>query len=836
MDILGDIIIQNIHIIHNLKFKSNKNLLMKIILSLFTSLVFLIGVQGQSGTISGKLFDENSEPIMFANVILKLQENGEIVKVETSDENGSFNFVNVSNQNYLLTATYVGYDDLVINDLNVEKGDVNLGELNMNVSSVQLETAVITAQRALVEIKPDRTVFNVQGTVNSAGDNGLDLLRKAPGVLVDNNNNVSVLSRTGVMFYVDGKRLPLSGEDLSNYLQNIPAEQIDRIDIITNPGAKYEAQGNAGIIDIRLKKDDTIGYNGVINATGSVGMYARGNVGFSGNYRNKRMNVFGSVGANMGDFYNRMSFLNEQNGLVLRETNKSINSNRNGNVRIGTDFFLTKKSTLGFLINSNIGDGSSDSRNRSEISSALSAGRIDSVLVAENTSDSDNSQNTFNINYVYLDGEKKLNIDADYGRYRTDAFFNQPNNYFDSTEMVLFSQVLTEYQTPTDIDIYTFKADYETPMLGGQLGFGTKLSKVATANTFLFYNIENGESMLNDQRSNTFDYDENVYAGYVNYARQLSAKINMSAGLRVETTDATGDLQVFDITKSEPPVELNYTNVFPTAGLTYMHSPMHMWSVNYGRRINRPDYNVLNPFRIQLSELSFSKGNARLNPEIVNNVELGYTYQYMYNFKLAYSRTVDQITRLIGPDDVDPRAGFITWANLATQTIYSANISAPITINKWWSTFINVNAGYQDNRADYGEDGVVDVQAFNYNVYQQSTFSLPNNWKAEISGWYSGPGIWGGVFKYDPSYSINLGIQRKFFNEKLSVKLNVNDITFQSGWSGVSNFNGLRGTGRGNWDSRRATLSMSYNFGNNKIKSRNRKTGLEDETSRIGGE
>ena len=155
-------------------------------------------------------------------------------------------------------------------------------------------------------------------------------------------------------------------------------------------------------------------------------------------------------------------------------------------------------------------------------------------------------------------------------------------------------------------------------------------------------------------------------------------------------------------------------------------------------------------------------------------------------------------------------------------------------MKKWWSFYVNASAGYQDNRADYGDDGVVDVQAFNYNFYQQSTFNLPKKWIFEISGWYSGPGIWGGVFKYDPSYSLNLGIQRKFFNDQMNVRLNANDVTFQSFWSGVSNFNGLEGTGRGNWDSRRVTLSISYGFGNNNVKSRNRKTGLEEESKRVG--
>ena len=228
-------------------------------------LAFGIVINGQS-SITAKLVDEADQPVMFANAVLYKLSDNSLVKVETSDTEGKVSFANVPQDIYTLKVTYVGYDDLVINDINTTtKTSVDLGSQSMAVSSVQLEAAVVTAQRSMVEVKPDRTVFNVQGTVNSAGDNGLGLLRKAPGVLVDNNNNVSVLSRSGVLFYIDGKRLPLAGDDLTNYLENIPAEQIDRIDIITNPGAKYEAEGNAGIINIKFRRDKNLGTSGNAN-------------------------------------------------------------------------------------------------------------------------------------------------------------------------------------------------------------------------------------------------------------------------------------------------------------------------------------------------------------------------------------------------------------------------------------------------------------------------------------------------------------------------------------------------------------------------------------------
>ncbi|MDO8970112.1 MAG: outer membrane beta-barrel family protein, partial [Saprospiraceae bacterium] len=247
-------------------------------------------------------------------------------------------------------------------------------------------------------------------------------------------------------------------------------------------------------------------------------------------------------------------------------------------------------------------------------------------------------------------------------------------------------------------------------------------------------------------------------------------------------------------------------------------------------------YNVLNPFNNQISQLSYEKGNPFLRPEIVNNLELGYTLAYRYNFKLAYSRTTDQITRLIAPDTEDPRAGFITWANLADQTVLSLSVSAPVQITKWWNAYFNASGSHLDNQADYGNGAVVDVQAFNYVIFQQHTFDLPLELKAEVSGYYSGPGVWGGVFLYESNWGLNLGLQRKFLQERLNVRLSAEDLFYENGWDGYSDFNGLLSYGGGRWDSRRISLSLGYRFGNDNVKSRKRKTGIEAEAGRVGGD
>ncbi|MCB0578163.1 MAG: TonB-dependent receptor [Phaeodactylibacter sp.] len=810
---------------------------MRHVLTLFALLLWL-GSQAQSASIRGQVQEAGGAPAAFANVILYTTADSSLYKAQATDGAGLFNLRGIAAGNYHLKATYIGAPDLWVADIQLEEGgQLDLGKRSFSSATFDLTEATVTASRTMVEVKPDRTIFNVEGTINSAGSDAISLLRKAPGVTVDNNDNINVLGRSGVLLYVDGKRLPLTGQDLTNYLQNLPAEQIDRIEIITNPGARYEAEGNAGIIDIRLKKDENLGANGSVNATYSQGRYGRSNGSASGNYRNKFFNAFATAGLADGSNYHDMKFLNFQNGLQLDEINNSRNKWQNYNYRAGMDFFLADQHTLGFMASGMQMEGDRWSLNRIAISDEQTPASIDSILVAFNTADDRRTNNTYNLNYQFDNNKgRSLNIDLDYGRYENDSRRLQPNRYFDAAEEELLTEIINSFDTPTDIDIYTFNADYEEKLWGGKLGIGAKLSRVVSDNTFLFYDVLNGNPELNTRRSNLFKYEENVYAGYINYARPIGKKWNFSAGLRAEQTDATGNLEAFLPELQEPPAELNYLNWFPSAGLTWQVSPQNTLALNYGRRINRPDYNVLNPFNNQVSQLSYEKGNPFLRPEIVNNLELGYTLAYRYNFKLAYSRTTDQITRLIAPDEEDLRAGFITWANLAEQTVISFNASLPVQVVKGWDAYFNLSASHLDNQADFGEGATVDLQAFTYSIYSQHTISLPAGFKGEVSGYYSGPGIWGGVFEYESNWSLNLGLQRKFLQERLNVRLSVNDIFYETGWDGQSTFDGLTAIGSGRWDSRRASLSLSYSFGNEKVKSRKRKTGLEEEAGRVGGE
>ena len=353
-------------------------------------------------TITGKLIEDEDITVMYANVALYKSSDSTLVKVESSNEEGIFAIRNIDAGNYFFKATYVGYDDYVLPNIELNSAQtVDLGTIIMKSLTLGIEEVTVTAKRQMVVIKPDRTIFNVEGTVNNVGTDAISLLRKAPSVTVDNNDNVSVLGRSGVIVYVNGKRVPLGGDDLSNYLKNITSDQIDRIDIITSPSAKYEAEGNAGIIDIILKKDANLGANGSIGGSFTQGLKTRYNLNTSGNYRNKKVNIFGNFGYNANDNFNQIDANSFQNNLYLVETNNFQFDRSNFSYGLGMDFFLTEKHTLGVLYNGAYAKNTEILINKIIISPIQTPNEIDSILVANSDGNGTRLNNTANLNYRY---------------------------------------------------------------------------------------------------------------------------------------------------------------------------------------------------------------------------------------------------------------------------------------------------------------------------------------------------------------------------------------------------------------------------------------------------
>jgi iron complex outermembrane receptor protein len=785
----------------------------------------------QTGTIAGKIIDNNQEPVSFANVILKSAADSSLVKVEYTHDDGTFQMINITPGEYWVTVSYVGLNPYRTAPFQLADGqNIEMPTINMKTTGTDLQEVTVTAEKPLLELKPDKMVLNVEGSINASGSTALELMRKSPGVIVDNNDNISLLGKSSVQVYIDGKPSPLGGADLAAFLKSIQSTEIESIEIITNPSAKFDAEGNGGIINIRMKKDKRLGTNANVNLGYSVGEVAQYNSSVSGNYRNKKMNAFGSFSYNDGRNVNFMNLYREQFGGAFDQRGNQFNAWDSYNFKAGSDFFLTKKSTLGFLVNGFMSDNTGGGDTRTLISK-IGAPSVDSILQASTSDTGERNNLNFNLNYQFEDEKgNTVNVDADYGQFRNTNAQLLPNTYLDpGGENVLFERINAN-ETPTNIDIYTFKVDYERPLLGGQLGAGGKIAFVNTDNTFNFFQLVDNEKILETDVSNQFQYEENVNAAYFSFARKFGKKWNLSLGLRMEQTNSTGDLTSY-ISQPIARVDTSYLNFFPSGGITFTPSQKHSFALNYSRRINRPSYQDLNPFELKLDELTFQKGNPFLRPEYANNVQLTYSFNYRLNVSLNYSHTQNLITRIT--DASSENAAFITWVNLADQYNYSLNISAPMPITKWWSSYTSLTGFNTQNKADYGEGRTVDLNVSTFNIYSQHTFRLPKGWSMELSGWYNSPSAWGGTFEMESMWNMDFGVQKKLMDGRANLKVSVSDIFKTTNWTGRAAFGPLFMNINGGWDSRRLRVNFSYLLGNTQVKgARKRKTGLEEEQRR----
>ncbi|MBS1565739.1 MAG: TonB-dependent receptor, partial [Bacteroidetes bacterium] len=707
--------------------------------------------------------------------------------------------------------------------------------------NANLKEVVVSSRKPLIEVRAEKTVLNIEGSVNAVGQNALELLRKSPGVMVDKDDNLGLSGKNGVQVYVDGRQTPLSGKDLSEYLKTIQSGDIESIEIISNPSAKYDAAGNAGIINIRLKKNRSFGTNGTITAGYNQGFYPKFNGGFSLNHRNKKVNLFGNYNYNNAKNRNYINLHREQLDTLFDAHTVMVDENHSHTFKAGMDYFINKRSTVGLMVNGTLSNTNFHSDANTMIS-YIPTGKPDRMLVANNVNDGKRNNGNLNLNYRYADtAGRELNMDADYGIYRIRTDQLQPNSYFDPTGQTYLYGNAYNMLAPNNIDIYSFKADYEQPFKKGKLGFGGKTSFVKSDNTFTQYNVVNPTSKIYDSsHSNSFNYRENINALYVNYNRPFKSGWMVQLGVRMENTRSKGTSTGYQqggggVYKSYDSVfKRNYTDFFPSGAITYNKNPMKQWSLTYSRRIDRPAYQDLNPFEFKLDEYTFQKGNTQLRPQYTNSVGLTYMYKFKLTTTLNYSHVKDVFTQLV--DTTGKSKAFINKKNLATQDITSLNISYPFSY-KWYSVFVNLNAYYSAYKADFGSGRTVNLSVWSLNAYAQNTLKLGKGWTGEVTAFYTAPSIWQGTFKSSALGSVDAGLSKLVFKGKGTVKASVSDIFKTLQWAGTSNFAGQYLHASGGFESRQLKLFFTYRFGNNQVRAaRQRKTGSDDENKRVGSQ
>jgi len=782
--------------------------------------------------VTGNVMDQTNKPVAAANIALLLAKDSSLVKTAVSNLKGEFEISFSKSGSYLLSYSLVGFEKIYSTEFSLTEGQNFVARtISLSPEVSKLQDVTVVAKKPLIEVRADKTVFNVEASINATGSNALELLQKSPGIQVDNNENISMKGKSGVRVYVDGKMMQLDTKDLAAYLKSINSSDMEAIEMISNPSAKYDASGNAGIINIRLKKNKKFGTNGSVNLGLVQGVTPKGNGSVNLNYRDKKVNLFSNIGGFIGDNQSLMDLYRIQKDTLYDQHSVNINGNKSMNVKAGADYFINNKNTIGIMATTNFSDAETRSSSNTQIYYQPSGQYVKSLLAYNNIPGSRTNAN-FNINYRYIDTTgREINFDADYGLFRGTGRSYQPNNYYGFNNNLLYS-IVNRNSTPTDIDIYTAKIDAEQKLGKGKLGYGLKTSFVTTKNTFDFFNDDpNGVPVKILNRSNSFTYKENVNAAYANYQQQLNEKWSLQAGLRAEQTNSDGNLTRADgSVQNDNRVKRNYLDFFPSAALTFNVNKKNALNLTFSRRIDRPTYQDLNPFENKLDELTYEKGNAFLRPQYTNSVELTHTFMGFINTTAGYSHVNDFATQVT---DTAGNATYVQQQNLATQQILSFNIGAPLPIRKWWNGYVNVWYNYQlFDGAIGGKEVKINIPS--YGAYMQQSFTLGKNYSAELSGSFNGPSVWGATWRTKSQGGLDVGLQKLLLKKKATVKISATDIFRTNPWTAISDFGGAYIRGRGAWESRTVRINFNWRFGSNEIKkSRDRKTGLESEANRI---
>lgn len=804
-----------------------KVLLPAIVLLLLSTTSF---AQTNSASVSGKVIDNYNHPASSASVSLFRVKDSTVSKAAITNNDGDFVINNIKPGKYFISVTSVGLKKSASAVFELkEKQSYFLAPIKLIQNDKRLSDVNVDSKRPIIETTPDKVIYNVENSINATGSNAFELLQKSPGVTIDKDENIFLKGKNGVRIYIDGKISQIAGKYLAEYLKAINSADIESIEMISNPSAKYDASGNAGIINIRLKRNKNFGTNATISAGVAIAHTPKENSSFNFNHRNKWINFFATYSNNFGKRRTFFDLYRIQNDTVYDQHSINETHPRIHNFKTGMDVFIDPKNTIGFIINGNFHTNDLNTTGSTVISKNNSSAPT-KILYASDLQPVKRSNMNYNINYRYVNKSTELDIDGDAGFYRSTAQSYQPNEYRDPVTNALINEKIYQNYTPTDIDIKTIKADFVTLIKKGKLEIGGKYSNVETKNTFDFYNVINGSNMMDSSRSNKFNYTENVNAAYVNYSTPLSNKLNIRAGIRIENTVSEGNLISYH-PQPDDDVKRNYLDLFPSGGISFTADKNNSFNLSYSRRIDRPNYEDLNPFENKIDELTYQKGNAFLRPQYTNIIELTHTFMSRFNTTLSYSHIKDYRANII--DTTENNRVYRTVKNLASQDIYNLNITAPFPITKWWNAFFTFNGYRSLYKADFGIGKIINAEVYAYSFFSQQIITLKEGLTFEVSGSYNSPNIYGGTFKTDGSGNADAGLQLMLFEKKGSIKVSYTDIFQTLKFRGVSNFGGAYIIFDSRGETKQLRINFTYHFGNRQVKASQHKTGIEEENKRL---
>lgn len=789
-------------------------------------------------TIEGQVAG-NGHGVSNASVNLLKAKDSSLVKAVLSNDSGRFVIKYNGEGNFLIQVQAIGYENYYSSSFAYSKDTKVLPEIILAEKQKDMNAVTVSTQKPFIQQQIDKTVVNIANSVTAVGSNVWEVLDKVPGVVVNNNNNtLSLQGKNGVMIYIDGRPTYLGGDQLANLLKSMDANTIQNIEVMTHPPAQYDAAGNAGIINIVTKKNKTKGFNGSLTAGYGQGRFPRQNYSGNINYRNGKVNVYGNlnyfkgIGWNTNDI-NRIFAVSPTVPNEVTSLQKAYNVNHWQGVgyKAGVDYYIDSTNTLGVSVSGNTGSARMNGTNTTNF---YSLSKLDSTAITNSGGKERWPNITYNVNYKH-DFKKEgsyVALDLAYARFRSKSDQNFETYNYDANGNLLqnsgLNPLIREGNLPSNIDIKTAKVDYVLPLGGNaKLSAGWKSSFVKSDNNALYQNWVNNAWQIDSTVTNHFLYKENIHAGYLNFNKDFSKGWAIQLGLRGEQTDSKGYQY-----KTDSTVARHYFQLFPTVFIQKKVGDNHTYGLTYNRRIMRPDYEDLNPFVFYLDKYTYKQGNPFLQPQIANSIEASYAYKSLLVTSLSYTRTTSVITELLKQDDAT-RVTYVTSDNLGNTGNISLNISLNIPVTKWWTSNNSINAWRNIINSVYDNEPLkFRKNTLSYNT--TNTFTLPKGFKAEVSGFYNSPAIYG-LFQSHTQYQINFGIQKNLFKDNATIKVNVNDIFRTNRFRADVLYGNVNTTLNNRWDSRRLNVSFTWRFkSGTAIKTRSHDgTGADDEQSRI---
>lgn len=784
-----------------------------------------------TGNIYGKVLDDQQTGLGYVNILLLNPADSALIRGGLTDDNGDYSFQAIPSGKYLIMASMVGMKNTYTPIFEIgTAADYPMDDLVLVAVNIELATVEIKAQKPFMELKGDRIVMNVENSPVNTGNNALEVLAKAPAVTIDQNERISLKGKQGVLVIVNGKNTYLSNEELARMLAGMPAESIESIEIMHNPPAKYDAAGNAGIINIVLKKDKNLGFNGSLQAGIGKGRYGRANGGLRLNYRQKKFNLFGNYNYYQNQRYQDRNFSRSipfPGGVnIIDQKVLETNDNQSHSFQGGADWFVNDKTTLGVLFKGNTGNWNMEASTLSDIHGYNPAPYSQVSAGSEMKESWENLAGNINWSQKFS-GDGNLNLDLDYSSYDNPGDQYYENYFLDAEGVEVAPENNFRNINNSSVVIKAIKLDYSHPLQDQDAGLdiGLKFSDVSTDNLLVFDRWIN-KGWINDGLfSNQFMYNEQIFAAYGNFSKSWD-KWSFQAGLRAENTQSTGESP-----NRDQLVDLKYLNLFPSLNLSRTLNDNNQFSLSYSRRIDRPTYQNMNPFYFFLDQFTYGKGNPFLRPQYSDTYGFSHSYKSRLITSLTYTRTTESISEVI---QLNPETGegYQTFDNLDNFENYSINVSAPVTFSEWWTLRTNSTAFYNRISGTL-ESGPLVNEQFSYRLYLSNAFTLPSGWQAELSGFYQSKMAINN-FKINPIYQIDLGLSKSLFDGRGKLAVNVSDIFYTQVFSGLVQQNDLSLSIESFNDTRRGNLAFSYNFGNQSVKqARRRSTATDEEENRV---